>query len=149
MKYAVVQIANRQYKVQEGDIVKVDFTKKDPIVGVLAYSTNGKTHLDAEYLKDVTVDTTVLGSALSRKIRVARFKSKARYDRTNGHRQPYTTIKIEKIKHVSDKEEVKETAEVKPTKEVKAKVAKTTKEKATTTKKAVKSTTKKEVKSSK
>jgi large subunit ribosomal protein L21 len=148
MKYAVVQISNRQYKVHEGDLVKVEFLKQEPSIDVLAYAINGKTHIDTEYLKDVTVEATVESSALSRKIRVGRFKSKARYDKTNGHRQPYTIIKISKIKHAADKEEVKESIkEVEVKQEKVAKVAKVAKE--SKVKKAVKSTAKKEAKSAK
>lgn len=101
--YAVVKTGGKQYKVKEGQTLRVEKLEAQPGASV-----------DLEVLlvsdedgKDVKVGTpTVFGAKVSAKVieqgraakvLVVKYKPKSRYKRVNGHRQPFTAIQIEKI----------------------------------------------------
>ena len=98
--YAVIATGGKQYKVSEGDIVKVE--KLDVEDGstvtfdqVLAVSDNGlKVGAD---VASSTVTATVMGQGKAKKVIVYKYKRKSGYHKKNGHRQAYTQVKIEKI----------------------------------------------------
>ncbi len=77
-------------------------------------------------VKDVNIKSSVIAEGLAKKVRVGRFKSKSRYDKVKGHRQPITTIKITEITLGSAKAKKEEKAEVAETK-VETKTAKSVK----------------------
>lgn len=118
MTYAIVKISGKQYKVAEGDLLKVDLAKNPLNVEVL-FLSNGKDLLvSKEDLKDASVTLDVVSEGRGRKLRVGRFKSKSRYKKVSGHRSSYTMVKIASINHSSI--EKTEKAE-KPVKAVKVK----------------------------
>ena len=98
--YAIIATGGKQYKVSEGDIVKVE--KLDVEDGstvtfdqVLAVSDNGlKVGAD---VASSTVTATVMGQGKAKKVIVYKYKRKSGYRKKNGHRQAYTQVKIEKI----------------------------------------------------
>ena len=98
--YAIIATGGKQYKVSEGDIVKVE--KLDVEDGstvtfdqVLAVSDNGlKVGAD---VASSTVTATVMGQGKGKKVIVYKYKRKSGYHKKNGHRQAYTQVKIEKI----------------------------------------------------
>ena len=98
--YAIIATGGKQYKVSEGDIVKVE--KLDVEDGntvtfdqVLAVSDNGlKVGAD---VASSTVTATVMGQGKAKKVIVYKYKRKSGYHKKNGHRQAYTQVKIEKI----------------------------------------------------
>ena len=98
--YAIIATGGKQYKVSEGDIVKVE--KLDVEDGstvtfdqVLAVSDNGlKVGAD---VASSTVTATVMGQGKAKKVIVYKYKRKSGYHKKNGHRQQYTAVKIEKI----------------------------------------------------
>ena len=98
--YAIIATGGKQYKVSEGDVIKVE--KLDAEAGntvtfdqVLAVSDNGlKVGADAA---NATVTATVMDQARARKVIVYKYKRKTGYHKKNGHRQAYTQVKIEKI----------------------------------------------------
>ena len=98
--YAIIATGGKQYKVSEGDIVKVE--KLDVEDGstvtfdqVLAVSDNGlKVGAD---VASSTVTATVMGQGKAKKVIVYKYKRKTGYHKKNGHRQQYTQVKIEKI----------------------------------------------------
>ena len=98
--YAIIATGGKQYKVSEGDIVKVE--KLDVEDGstvtfdqVLAVSDNGlKVGAD---VASSTVTATVMGQGKAKKVIVYKYKRKTGYHKKNGHRQAYTQVKIEKI----------------------------------------------------
>ncbi|HEX8965914.1 MAG TPA: 50S ribosomal protein L21 [Patescibacteria group bacterium] len=102
MKYAVISLGGKQYKVSEGDVVNFDqlpvkadetYTFKD----VLLFVEDAKRKIGTPTLSDVTVSGKVLGNKKDEKIRVGKFKAKVRYRRVMGFRANLTTIQIEKI----------------------------------------------------
>lgn len=98
--YAIIATGGKQYKVSEGDVIKIE--KLDAEAGnavtfdqVLAVSDNGmKVGAD---VATATVTATVMDQARARKVIVYKYKRKTGYHKKNGHRQAYTQVKIDKI----------------------------------------------------
>ncbi len=98
--YAVIATGGKQYKVAEGDIIRVE--KLGVEAGetvtfdqVLAVSDDGlKVGEDAA---NATVTGSVVKNGKGKKIIVYKFKSKKGYHKKNGHRQQFTEVRIDKI----------------------------------------------------
>lgn len=98
--YAIIATGGKQYKVSEGDIIKVE--KLDAEAGatvtfdqVLAVSGDSlKVGAD---VKNAAVTATVMEQGRSRKVIVYKYKRKSGYHKKNGHRQYFTEVKIDKI----------------------------------------------------
>ncbi|MGN0305937.1 MAG: 50S ribosomal protein L21 [Lachnospiraceae bacterium] len=98
--YAIIATGGKQYKVSEGDVIKVE--KLNAEAGntvtfdqVIAVSDNGLKVGDA--VANATVSATVLDQGRARKVIVYKYKRKTGYHKKNGHRQAYTQVKIDKI----------------------------------------------------
>ena len=98
--YAIIATGGKQYKVSEGDVVKVE--KLDVEAGntvtfdnVIAVS-NDSLKVGAD-VANASVSATVLEQGRSRKVIVYKYKRKTGYHKKNGHRQAYTQVKIDKI----------------------------------------------------
>ena len=98
--YAIIATGGKQYKVSEGDVIRVE--KLDVEAGntvtfdqVIAVSDNGLKV--GEAVANATVSGTVMDQGRARKVIVYKYKSKTGYHKKNGHRQAYTQVKIEKI----------------------------------------------------
>ena len=90
--YAIIATGGKQYKVAEGDIIKVEK------LGVEA----GETYTFDQVLavsndKLVVGEPTVAGATVTASVIVYKYKRKTGYHKKNGHRQQYTAVKIEKI----------------------------------------------------
>ena len=98
--YAIIATGGKQYKVSEGDVIKVE--KIDAEAGntvtfdqVIAVSDNTlKVGAD---VANATVTATVMEQGRGKKVIVYKSKRKTGYHKKNGHRQAYTQVKIEKI----------------------------------------------------
>lgn len=96
---AVIKVGGKQYYVQENSEIHVE--KLEAEVGdtvkfdqVLMLDSK----IGSPYLTNVTVEGEVIKNGKQKKIKVFKYKSKDRSNRkTQGHRQPYTKIKITKI----------------------------------------------------
>ena len=102
MKYAVVQLQGKQYRVSEGDVLTVDHVEVDvnselTISDVLLVNVDGNTQVGAPTLKDHQVTLKVLEQGKDEKIRVFKYKSKSKYRKTHGHRQHVTNLTVMKI----------------------------------------------------
>ena len=98
--YAIIATGGKQYKVSEGDEIRVE--KLDAEVGsavtfdqVVAVS-DGSLKVGAD-VASANVTATVMDQARARKVIVYKYKRKTGYHKKNGHRQAYTQVKIEKI----------------------------------------------------
>ncbi|KKQ67144.1 MAG: hypothetical protein US86_C0001G0071 [Candidatus Daviesbacteria bacterium GW2011_GWA2_38_24] len=97
-KFAVVEISGRQYKLEPGKSLVVDFlgdvkTLKADKVLMLADDKGIK--VGTPYLKE-TLDLEVEGSGREKKIRVATYKPKANYRRVIGSRRKVSKVKFVK-----------------------------------------------------
>ena len=99
--YAIIATGGKQYKVSEGDIIRVEK------LGVEAGQTvtfdqvlavnNGEMTVGAPTVSGASVSATVLREAKAKKFVVYKYKAKLCYHKKNGHRQLYTQVKIDKI----------------------------------------------------
>nr|WP_317448221.1 50S ribosomal protein L21 [uncultured Sellimonas sp.] len=99
--YAIIATGGKQYKVAEGDIIKVE--KLGAEAGttytfdqVLAVSNDGL-KIGNPTVEGASVEASVLGDGKAKKVVVYKYKPKTGYHKKNGHRQQYTAVKIEKI----------------------------------------------------
>jgi large subunit ribosomal protein L21 len=98
--YAIIDNGNKQYKVAEGDVVRVE--KLNAAEGetvsfkvLMVADENGiKTGAEVESAK---VTATVVKQDKAKKIIVFKYKAKKNERKKQGHRQPFTAVKIEKI----------------------------------------------------
>ena len=98
--YAIIATGGKQYKVAEGDVIKVE--KLDVEAGntvtfdqVIAVS-DGSLKVGDDVAK-ATVTATVMEQGRGKKVIVYKYKRKTGYHKKNGHRQAYTQVKIDKI----------------------------------------------------
>ncbi len=99
--YAIIATGGKQYKVSEGDVIKVE--KLGAEAGS-AYTFDQVLVVSGDEVKvgdplvaGATVDATVLEDGKAKKIIVYKYKNKTGYHKKQGHRQPFTKVKIEKI----------------------------------------------------
>ncbi len=98
-KYAIVQLDGKQYKVTEGLKLKLN-RQKGLNFDVLLYSDGKTLEIGDPLLKDVILKAKIVSDMLAPKIVVGRYKSKSRYQKTRGHRQPISIVLIESIEVV-------------------------------------------------
>ena len=100
--YAIVKTGGKQYKVAEGDVVKVEKLDSEPGAKVslpVALVVDGsKVTTDAKALEKVAVTGEVLEHTKGPNIRIPKFKNKTGYHKRQGHRQQLTVLKVTGIK---------------------------------------------------
>lgn len=101
MNYAVIKTGGKQYKVSAGDVLevaKID-AEKDTISfeDVLLYVSGDEVKIGSPMLSGFKVNAKILEQKKGEKIRVSKFKAKARYRRTIGFRALLTKVQIEDI----------------------------------------------------
>jgi large subunit ribosomal protein L21 len=101
--FAVIKTGGKQYKVAQGDVLKVEKLNhnSDEIVfdEVLLMSSGDDVKIGNPTVSGAKVKARVLEDGKSDKKRVFRYKSKTRQRKLKGHRQPYTLVKITDISH--------------------------------------------------
>lgn len=101
---AVIQTGGKQYLVKAGDIIKVEKLEaaegeKMTLEALLtANAEGGDVKVGTPTVAGAKVMATVLGQGRADKVTVIKFKNKVRYKRKAGHRQPFTSIKIDEVK---------------------------------------------------
>lgn len=100
--YAIIQLAGKQYKVSEGDTLQVNRLEvpadKDIVIeDVLLTASDKGSSIGTPLVEKAKVTLKVVDHYQGEKIRVAKYKSKSRYRRVNGHRQPLTTVTVTNI----------------------------------------------------
>ncbi|BCQ08489.1 50S ribosomal protein L21 [Mycobacterium heckeshornense] len=100
--YAIVKTGGKQYKVAEGDVLKVeklDFEPGAKVTLPVALVVDGaKVTTDAAALAKMAVTGEVLEHTKGPKIRIHKFKNKTGYHKRQGHRQPLTVLRVTGIK---------------------------------------------------
>ena len=95
--YAVIRAGGKQYRVAPGDVVKIEKTStsdQNIEFEVLAVSTEDGKVAKAD---DAKVVGEIVGEGRADKILVFHFKRKKQYKKLNGHRQPFTQVRIAEI----------------------------------------------------
>ena len=97
--YAVIRAGGKQYRVAPGDVLRVETQNADKgkveFNDVLAVS--GGDGQIAKPGSDALVTGEVLGEGRGRKVLVFHYKKKKQYKKLQGHRQPFTAIRITEI----------------------------------------------------
>lgn len=99
--YAIIATGGKQYKVSEGDIIKVEklgVAEGETVTfdQVLAVN-NGTLSIGTPTVAGATVTASVVREGKDKKVIVYKYKNKTGYHKKNGHRQLFTQVKIEKI----------------------------------------------------
>ena len=98
--YAIIVTGGKQYKVSEGDEIKVeklDVEPGDTVTFDKVIAVSDKELKVAGDVENASVTATVVKEGRGKKIIVYKYKRKTGYHKKNGHRQSYTQVKIEKI----------------------------------------------------
>ena len=125
--YAVIEAGGKQYRVQEGDVITVEKIKAEVGEAVtfntLLISAEGEVKVGAPYLNEV-VTGTVVEHGKGEKVIIFKYKAKKDYRKKQGHRQPYTMVKIEALGGAAPKKEAVVAEEAKEAKKVSASMKK-------------------------
>lgn len=96
--YAIIKTGGKQYRVQENDVLKVE--KLNAAVGetvtfdeVVAVGGD-KLQVGTPFVEGCAVQAEVLEQGKNEKVIIFKYKAKKDYRRKNGHRQPYTLVKV-------------------------------------------------------
>ena len=100
--FVVIKNGGKQYKIQSGDTVKLDYLgqdkgKKLSIKEVLACNIGDKNYIGAPYLKNVEVKIEILENKKDKKVLVFKKRRRQNSRRKKGHRQLLSKIQITKI----------------------------------------------------
>lgn len=94
--FAIIQSGGKQYRVQEGDVVRVENLQGEAgdTLTLTPIFVGGEQTLFGTDAGRFTVNAEVVEHGLGKKIYVRKYKSGIQYRRRTGHRQGYTAIRI-------------------------------------------------------
>ncbi len=100
--YAIIKTGGKQYKVAEGSeiiIEKLDAAEGDSVTfeEVLAVGEGADLKVGRPFVEGAKVTATVVKVGKGPKIRILKYRHKTNYRRRQGHRQPFTKVKVDKI----------------------------------------------------
>ena len=100
--FAVIKTGGKQYKVQDGDKILIEKLPQNDgenvsFDQVLLYVNSEDVKIGQPFIGDAKVVGKILEHGKGDKKIVFRYKSKTRYKKKKGHRQPYTKVQITKI----------------------------------------------------
>ena len=101
--YAIIKTGGKQYRVTEGDVLRVETLDKDPKQAitfdqVLLIDNNGDLKVGKPVVAGATVEAEVITHDRAKKVIIFKKKRTTTYQRTQGHRQNYTEVRIKAIK---------------------------------------------------
>ena len=99
---AIIKTGGKQYKVEEGQTLQVeslDVAVNDTVQlhDVLMVDTGDTLLVGRPTLENVTIQASVVEHGKGEKVLIFKKKHKKQYQRLKGHRQRYTTLKIDQI----------------------------------------------------
>jgi large subunit ribosomal protein L21 len=100
--YAVIRSGGKQYRVAPGQTIRLeslsgDVGAKIELGDVLLVENEGNIQIGKPLVANAKIEATVIERDRAKKILVFKKKRKKQYRRTQGHRQDYTTVRIENI----------------------------------------------------
>ena len=100
--YAIIATGGKQYRVQEGDQIKVEKLAGDPgekieFNHVLLLADGEDVTIGAPYVDGSKVMGEVQDQARAKKIEIIKFKRRKQHMKRMGHRQSFTEVKITSI----------------------------------------------------
>ncbi|MEK9167946.1 MAG: 50S ribosomal protein L21 [Patescibacteria group bacterium] len=104
MTFAIIETGGKQYKVSDGDSLKIEKLAGDHKEGdtitfdkVLLIDDGKSTKVGTPYIEGAKVEAVFEGAGRNKKVIVIKYKAKSRYFKKRGHRQPHTKIKISSV----------------------------------------------------
>jgi large subunit ribosomal protein L21 len=121
--YAVVNTGGKQYKVQQGEVLRIEKIPGDvgsPVTfdRVLMFSDGENVSIGQPLLEDVAVEGHIVEQGKAKKIIVFKYKRRKRYRRKQGHRQEFTAVLIDSIIEAGAKAKEAHPSEKEPKPEV-------------------------------
>jgi len=100
--YAMVEISGKQYKAEEGHLLKVDRLSAEEgteltLDSVVMVRSEKNVQLGTPYVAGATVTATVESHGKGEKIIVRKFKRRKNYHRTFGHRSQFSMVRVKGI----------------------------------------------------
>ena len=100
--YAIIADGGRQYKVEEGQTLEIDFREVKAgeelkFDRVLAVSGDSGFKLGKPTVEGASVSATVVGETKGDKVYIQKFRRRKNSKRRTGHRQKYVKVKIGSI----------------------------------------------------
>ncbi len=117
--YAVVNTGGKQYKVQQGEVLRVEKIPGDvgsPVTfdRVLMFSDGENVSIGQPVLENVAVEGHIVEQGKAKKIIVFKYKKRKRFRRKQGHRQEFTAVQYDNITAKKAKETPEKTDEPEP-----------------------------------
>lgn len=99
---AVIQTGGKQYRVKPGDAVRVESLRAE--VGasisfdqVLMVGDGDAARVGVPFVAGARVNATVLAHGRGDKVRIFKLRRRKHYQKTQGHRQAYTEVRIDEV----------------------------------------------------
>ena len=101
--YAVIKTGGKQYKVSEGETLKIEKLEVEPgkkvtFNEVLMIADGENVQVGSPHVEKAVVEAKVISQGKGKKVNILKFKRRKQYMKQQGHRQLFTEIKIGKIK---------------------------------------------------
>jgi large subunit ribosomal protein L21 len=101
--YAIIRTGGKQYRVQKGDVVRVErlagtLGATVTLEDVLLVGGDGEPRVGSPRIEGASVVGTVVEQDRDAKVRVFKYKKRKHYRRTRGHRQSYTAVRIDAVR---------------------------------------------------
>jgi large subunit ribosomal protein L21 len=114
--YAVIITGGKQYKVQEGDTIKIEKLEQEPKAKVefdqvLLIANKGKVNIGAPLVTGAKVFGKVVKQSRAKKIEIIKFRRRKHSMKKMGHRQYITSVEITKIQEKAKKQAEKKVEE--------------------------------------
>ena len=103
MSFAIIQTGGKQYKVKASEIIKIEQIKtlktndKIEFKEILAYGDDKNMEIGAPLVKGAKVEAELIKNGKNKTVLVFKKRRRKNSRKKNGHRQPYSLIKIKKI----------------------------------------------------
>ncbi|QBR83329.1 50S ribosomal protein L21 [Legionella israelensis] len=100
--YAVIKTGGKQYRVKEGDVLKLESLPAEigsevSFPEVLMLADGDKISCGSPFVAKATVKAEVLEQGRHKKIKIIKFRRRKHHMKQMGHRQNYTKVKITSI----------------------------------------------------
>lgn len=100
--YAIFQLSGFQYRAEEGAVLQVPLQDgkegdKIEIPEVLLVQKDDETQIGTPFVDGAKIEAEVVGHGKGDKVLIYKYKRRTKYRRTQGHRQDFTEVKINKI----------------------------------------------------
>jgi large subunit ribosomal protein L21 len=100
--YAVIKSGGKQYRVESGEQVRVESLPDEvgasvSFAEVLLVGAGDAVKVGAPFVSGATVKATVVSHGRGEKVKIFKMRRRKHYQKTQGHRQNFTEVRIDDI----------------------------------------------------